>query len=105
MTLLANKKSSNIQRKNMKPQITSLFHSSGNKSQESSNEPVEHVNSFTFTTIGMFAGLIIGYILKEINWGFGIGLLSGAIIDFIMNYLKKKTFEKKHGTLNNTSTD
>lgn len=97
---MANKKSSNIQRKNIKPQITSLYQSSGNNSQESTNEPTEHVNSFTFTTVGMFAGLIIGYILKELNWGFGIGLLSGAIIDFIMNYLKKKAFEKKYGTLN-----
>lgn len=101
---MANKKGSNIQRKNIKPP-TSLYQSSGRNSQEVLNEPTEYVNSFTFTTVGMFAGLIIGYVLKEINWGFGIGLLSGALIDFVLNYRKKKAFEKKYGTRDKTSTD
>ncbi len=104
MTLLAKKKGSNIQRKNIKPQ-TSLYHSLGDKSKDESNQPTEHVNSFTFTTIGMFAGLIIGLLLDEISWGFGIGLLLGAIIDIILNYRNKKAFERKFGILDKTSTE
>ncbi len=104
MTLLAKKKGSNIQRKNIKRQ-TSLYHSLGDKSKDESNQPTEHVNSFTFTTIGMFAGLIIGLLLDEISWGFGIGLLLGAIIDIILNYRNKKAFERKFGILDKTSTE
>lgn len=101
---MAKKKGSNIQRKNIKPQ-TSLYQSVGSNVGLEAEQPTEYVNSFTFTTIGMFVGLIIGFILKEISWGFGIGLFIGAAIDFIVNSRKKKFFERKYGIVENTSTD
>lgn len=98
MTFLAKKKGSNIQRKNMQPKVPVIHPSLGNAKLEKVAEQTEHVNSYTFTTVGMFAGLIIGYLLNEINWGFGIGLFAGAIIDFVLNSRKKKAFDEKHAS-------
>lgn len=103
---MAKKKGSNIQRKNIKAKAPVIHPTLGNKNNASETEaPTEHVNSYTFTTIGMFGGLLVGYLLGRMNLGFGIGLLVGAIIDFILNQRKKKAFEKNFSQSLDNSTN
>ncbi|MGP6139971.1 MULTISPECIES: hypothetical protein [unclassified Jeotgalibaca] len=102
---MAKKKGSNIQRKNIQTKTSIIHPSVGNYKKETETKQTEHVNSYTFSTIGMFAGLIIGYLFNEINWGFGIGLFTGALIDFIINFRKKKNFEEKFNRTLENSTD
>lgn len=88
-------KGNQIQRKNVTPKVPELH--KNNNSTAKKNLPVDEdpklQNSFNYTMYGMLIGASIGYFLNNLAIGFGIGMLSGGIIDSYLNTQKKKKRE------------
>lgn len=57
------------------------------------NENLNLQNAFNYTMYGMLIGASIGYFAGNLTLGFGIGTLTGGIIDSYMNTQKKKKRE------------
>ena len=88
-------KGNQIQRKNVTPTIPELH--KNKQAAAKKNLPVDEdptlQNSFTYTMYGMLIGASIGYFAGNLTYGFGIGMLTGGIIDSYMNTQKKKKRE------------
>ncbi|MPM42697.1 hypothetical protein SDC9_89366 [bioreactor metagenome] len=89
-------KGNQIQRRNVKPTIPEL-HKNNTGAVNNKKLPVDEdpklQNSFNFTMYGMLIGASIGYFAGNLTYGFGIGMLTGGIIDSYMNTQKKKKRE------------
>jgi len=89
-------KGNQIQRKNVTPKVPDL-HKNNTGAATKKNLPVNEdpklQNSFNFTMYGMLIGASIGYFLNYLTFGFGIGMLTGGVIDSYLNTQKKKKRE------------
>ena len=90
---MAKKNRSNIQRKN-NPNLKPIGHETlaNRRNETSQKEDVEDKsqNTFLFTIIGMFAGMLIGLYFDMMALGFGAGMVLGSIVDYTLNHLRKK---------------
>ena len=91
---MAKRKNSQIQKRNIQPKVTSVFDSSRLTPAEEQLQK-ENENTFLFTIVGMFSGMVIGLTLNQMTLGFIIGIAIGAVIDFIINRQKQKKLMAK----------
>lgn len=87
---MAKRKKSQIQRRNLPKTAPVLHPSLENNKRKPSEESAPAENTFLFTMIGMFSGMLIGLYFNNMAAGFGIGILIGGIIDFFLNKKRKK---------------
>lgn len=95
---MAKRKGSNIQRRNLTKKTPSVHETLHNpkKAAPAPTDP-EFENSYFFTTVGMFAGMIIGLFFDLMALGFGVGLVIGGIIDYILGEKRKKKLAERLG--------
>lgn len=87
---MAKRNKSNIQRRNL-PKQSNIGHAKiKNTTRRAADPEPKYENTYFFTMVGMFAGMLIGWLFDLMMLGFGIGIVIGGIIDYILSEKRKK---------------